>query len=183
MNNLESFKQDGGMASSTASALGQADLVKVSITGSRGGQAVEQVSALFNSSGLALTDDLQLKKGAIPIDLSGVAGPGGGVAIPPEVPTKEYQEALTQSVDKAQEIVTAHQKALTQYKSGGHATVEDGIIEAALRYCWDHLKFSPVDVPDKFVISRKDVVLSKENKYFKGLVRWVYEVRLASRFG
>jgi hypothetical protein len=176
MNGLDAFKQNGG--------LNPSDLIRVSITGSRGKGAVEQISTYFDGNGIALNDNLSVKGGAVPLDVSAVAGAGGDGSKPPDFPTDSYQAAIAKgNTDEASDILKAHQQALTQFKAGGKSTVEDGIIDACLQYCYDHLKFSAVDDATKFVITRKDVVLSKEVQTISGMKRTVFEVRLASRFG
>jgi len=177
MNGLDAFKQNGG------SALAATDLIKVSITGSRGGKGAEKISTYFGPDGIELDADFNPKPHAMPLDLSGVAGAGGEAKQPPAFPEAEYKAALKESLDKAQAILSAHQQSLTQFKGGGNTTIEDGIIDACLRYCYDYLNFSEIDDATKFVITRKDVVLAKDWRKVNGINRTVYEVRLASRFG
>lgn len=180
MHPLEDFIQNGG------AGLSVNDLIRLQLTGSRGGGPVEQVSAYFDIYGQALNDDLTFKSGAIPLDLTALPAVGGvgGVATKPTFPMVEYSAALNASdYDKASKILDVHKAALAAVQSGGTKTVEDVVIDAGLQYCYEHLKYSPVDVADRFVVARSDVVLNKETKFLGGIARTVFTVRLASRFG
>jgi hypothetical protein len=161
------------------SGLKPTDIIRLTISGSRGGEGVTHASGLFNSQGVQVDEQLKPILGKQPLDLSKMVDKGPL----PEFPTAAYQSAQKLGVAKAQEVIKAHQEALVVAQGTG-GSMEDSLIDAVLNYCESWLGYS-IDKDDtqKFVVNRKDVVVNTEQTIFAGTERRQFTVRLASRFG
>jgi hypothetical protein len=156
--------------------LNSLDVIRLHITGSRGGGPAEMVKGRFNWQGICVDEFGTPVPDVLPMDLSAL---GGGAVSLPEFPQAAYAAATTPQ-EKIQ-IMQVHQEALAAAQVNGAAsTVEEGLIKAALNYCYDNLGFSPTDVEDKYVVTAADVQLDKVSRPVGGKE---YTIRLASRFG
>ena len=155
-------------------------IVRLSITGSRNGGAVEQIDTYFNAQGQAVSGTTLLPlDGILPIDLSGVAT---GTQPLPSFPGSAYTAAMNAGdVAQAKEILAVHTQALTASESA--STVEEGLINAGLQYAWDVGGYANVDDPERFVITRQDVILKRQSQNFNGSPRTLFTVSMASKFG
>jgi hypothetical protein len=78
----------------------------------------------------------------------------------------------------AREYATAVEKINRQAGAGN--TVEDAILDAVVDYCVNHLGFAQNDAPDRFIVKKRELALTKQIMPAGGAL---YTVRHAARFG
>ena len=128
MEPIEDFAQAGSIAAggavaeAPASGITVGSVIRLLITGTRGGGPVEQVNTVFNHEGVCLNNDLTEKEGAFPLDLSGI----NGGAVLPMFPIDEYAAAqAANNADLVAEITAAHTAALAKVAKGGRVAGPD----------------------------------------------------------
>lgn len=161
----------------------QTRVIRLSITSTRGTGEVAQSTGLFLLDGTPVDGALQPRADVLP--MKPVPEAEGGVSVP-EFPQEEYQRAVeAKDFATAARVVEEHQnKMLLAYQGGGaSSSIEERVLNTVLDYCWHTLGYAPTDDPNRFVVTREDVVLVKATEVMEGQEVEVFTVRIASRFG
>jgi hypothetical protein len=149
------------------------DRIRLNITGSRGGGPTQMAKGTYDFNGICIDEYGAPVPNAVPLDFGGMQG---HAQAEPEFPQAAYDAAGSREERIA--IMQAHQAALAAVPNVG-GTVEDGIVAACLKHCYEQLGFVDHDDATKYVVTAGDVLVTKVAK--NGGTE--YTVRLAARFG
>ena len=155
--------------------LGVLDIIRLEITGSRGGGPVGLAKGLFNFAGKCITECGDEVEDMVALNFANI----GVAANMPKFPQAEY-DACGEDAKAKMAVMATHSAALASVSTAGGLNKHDGIVEAVLEYCYDSMNFSPTDVDNKYVVTKDDIVLTTDSLKDGGTE---YTVRLAAKFG